>query len=240
MEIFWLQIQPSFYGFMYALSFWVGYYLIYKSGKIRWKNLEDLFFYIFLGVIVGGRLWYVVFYNPLYYINHILEIPAVWQWGMSFHGGVIGVIVAMILFARKNKLSFLMIADEVTRVIPLWLLFGRIGNYINKELLGFPYSGPLAVVTEQGSFFPSPLLEAFLEWAILFIILQYIYLRKAFDGQVAAVFLIGYGVFRIFVEVFFRTPDAHIGYIVPYVSLWTILSAGMIVWGVYYHRELSK
>jgi len=226
---------------MYALSFWVCYFLMKKRGVISVKYIEDLFLYVFLGVIVGGRLWYVLFYNPLYYLSNILEIPAVWQWGMSFHGWVIGVIVAIYIYAHKKNLSFLMIADEIAKVIPIWLFFWRIWNYVNKELLGFPYNGPLAVKTSNGSFFPSPLLEAFLEWIVLFLIIDYISRRQSFTWQLAAIFLIWYGIARIFVEIFFRTPDVHIGYILPYISVGTILSTFMImVWFFYYIRLQRK
>lgn len=239
-NILWITLSPSFYGFMYAVSFWIGYYLIKKEKKLFQQHIDDLFFYIFLWVILGGRLWYVMFYNLSYYLLHPVEILAVWSGGMSFHGGVIGVIIAMYLFSRKKNISFLMIADEVARVIPIGLFFGRIGNYVNKELLGFTYTWPLAVVTEAGSFFPSPLLEAFLEWIVLFIILQYFYTKKRFHGQIASLFLIGYGVFRIFVEIFFRTPDAHIGNILPYISIGTLLSCIMIICGIVCYTTLSK
>lgn len=240
LNLLWITISPSFYGLMYALGFWIGYYLIRREKKMFRDHIDDLFFYVFLGVILWGRLWYVIFYNLSYYISTPLEILAIWTGGMSFHGGVIGVIIAMYLFSLKKKISFLMIADEVTRVLPIGLFLGRIGNYINKELLWFPYTWPFAIKTENGSFFPSPLLEAFLEWVILFCILQYISMRKRFQGQVAAVFLIGYGVFRIFVEVFFRTPDAHIGYILPYTSIGTLLSCCMIIGWIIGYRITSK
>lgn len=240
LEILWISVSPSFYGFMYAISFGICYYLIRRQKKMFIQHIDDLFLYVFAWVILGGRLGYVIFYNISHYISHPLEILAFWEGGMSFHGWVIGVIIAMYVFSLRKKISFLMISDEVTRVIPIGLFFWRIGNYINKELLWFPYNWPLAVKTPNGNFFPSPLLEAFLEGLILFVILQYIYKRSHFAWHTSAVFLVWYGVFRVFVEVFFRTPDTHIGYIFPYISMGTILSSIMIIVWSYYYIVLSR
>lgn len=246
MDLFWLQIQPSFYGFMYAISFWVCYYMIRQKKKLFIHHLDDLFFYVFLGVIIWGRLGYVLFYNFSYYIEHPLEILMIWSGGMSFHGWALGVIIALYIFSRVKNISFLMLSDEIARVVPVGLFFGRIGNYVNKELLWFPYTWPLAVQTPVGSFFPSPLLEAFLEWIVLFFILSYFYNKKQSPwskiqhGYIAALFLLWYGVFRIFVEVFFRTPDAHIGYILPYISTGTTLSIVMVVVGGYFCIRFKK
>ncbi|MDD3645997.1 MAG: prolipoprotein diacylglyceryl transferase [Candidatus Gracilibacteria bacterium] len=198
--------------------------------------LDDLLLYIVAGVILGGRLGYVIFYNLTSYIENPLDILKVWEGGMSFHGGVIGVIIAMYLFSKRYKVGFLKLSDEITAVLPIGLGLGRIGNYLNKELLGFPYNGPLAV---NGNF-PSPLLEALLEGVVLFIILNLVYKNRKFDGQIASLFLIFYGVFRIIVELFFRLPDANIGYIAGYFTLGTLLSIPMIIAGFYYYVKFSK
>lgn len=239
-NILWITIAPSFYGLMYALSFMIGYYILKKGKKIFSYHLDDLFLYVFAWVILWGRIWYILFYNLSYYLSSPVEIFYFWNGGMSFHGGVVGVIIALLLFSKRKELNPYMLLDEIARVATIWLGLGRLGNYANKELLGFPYTGPLAVVTETGSFFPSPLLESFLEWLVLYFILNYFYKRKHTHWQIGSLFLIGYGVFRIFVEVFFRTPDTQIGYILPYVSMGSLLSFVMIVvWGVFYVR-LSK
>lgn len=139
--LFGLHIAPTWYGLMYALGF-MGGYLILRARKIlSEKELESLLMYVFFGVLLGGRLGYVLFYNLPYYLAYPAQILATWQGGMSFHGGVIGVILAMILFAKVHKKSFLSIADNVTSILPIGLGLGRIGNYINGELLGFsPYA----------------------------------------------------------------------------------------------------
>jgi phosphatidylglycerol:prolipoprotein diacylglycerol transferase len=183
--LFGITIAPSYYGLMYAIGFLLGYWIILKRKKIEEDALDSLLIYIFFGVMLGGRLGYVLFYNLQYYIENPMKVFAVWNGGMSFHGGMIGVIIAMILFSVMNKKSFYMIADEVTAVLPIGLGLGRIGNYLNKELLGRPYSGFLAVEKNGLSYFPSPLLEAFLEGIVLWFILLFIRKTKHTDGQVA-------------------------------------------------------
>ena len=157
---------------------------------------------------------------------------------MSFHGWVIWVILAMWYFSRRYRFSFLKLTDEITTVLPIWLWLGRIWNYLNSELLWFSnYNWPLAVYKDWIWYFPSPLLECFLEWILLFIILNIVYKYKKFDWQIAALFLILYGSFRIFVEIFFRTPDANIWYIFWVLTMWEILSIPMIlIWGYYYYK----
>lgn len=162
--LFGITLAPTWYGLMYALGF-IGGYLILRRRKILSETeLDSLVLYVFFGVFLGGRLGYVLFYNLSYYLAHPVEILYTWQGGMSFHGGVIGVILAMLLFTRVHWKSFLVIADSVTSILPIGLGLGRIGNYINKELLGFtPYNGLFAVEKNGLSYFPSPLLEAVLE-----------------------------------------------------------------------------
>lgn len=239
-EILWFSLQISLYGFMYALSFLVGYYILKNSQKFTSEQLESLFMYIFSWVILGWRIGYILFYNLSYYIEQPLKIFYVWEWWMSFHGWLLGVTLAMYLFSRKYNYNFLKLSDELSRIVPLGLLLWRLGNYFNKELLGFPYNGPLAVQVGTTSYFPSPLLEALLEWLCLLILLNMLYKKKQFDGQIASSFLIGYGVFRIFVEIFFREPDAQIGYVFSFISLGTILSSLMIIAGIYSYITLKK
>lgn len=232
--LFGITIAPSYYGLMYAIGFLLGYWIILKRKKIEEDALDSLLIYIFFGVMLGGRLGYVLFYNLQYYIENPMKVFAVWNGGMSFHGGMIGVIIAMILFSVMNKKSFYMIADEVTAVLPIGLGLGRIGNYLNKELLGRPYSGFLAVEKNGLSYFPSPLLEAFLEGIVLWFILLFIRKTKHTDGQVAWAFLFFYGVFRFLVE-FIRIPDIQIGYIAfGWVTMGQILSLPMILFGIYF------
>ena len=160
---------------------------------------------------------------------------------MSFHCWVIGVIIAMLLFARKYKVDFYKLADEVTSVLTIGLWLWRVGNYLNRELLGYsPYNWFLSVFRDWVWHFPSTLLEAVLEGVILFLILNLVYKKKQFDGQIASLFLVLYWLFRIFVEVFFRIPDSHIGYIWWVVSLGTLLSIPMVIWWLYFYCKLQK
>jgi phosphatidylglycerol:prolipoprotein diacylglycerol transferase len=196
--------------------------------------------YIFFGVILGWRIWYILFYNFDSFLTSPLDIVKVWEWGMSFHGWAIGVIVALFLFSRKIKLSFLEICDDIAAIVPVALFFGRIWNYLNKELLGFAYTGPFAVTNSTGSYFPSPLVEAILEWLVLFFILRYFYAHKKFHGQIGALFLILYGVFRTLVEIFIRTPDVQIGYYFWFVTQWSLLSIPMIFIWIFLYMYLNK
>ncbi len=254
-ELFGFTLAPTYYGLMYVLWFVSGYMILKKYYKISGELLDDIMWYVFMWVILGWRFWYALFYNTSNSLSDPLSIIKIWEWGMSFHGGVIGVIIALYVLAKKYsqnppqspfvkggsiRKNMLELSDKLCFVLPLGLWFGRIGNYINGELLGYSgYTGLFAVYKYWVGYFPSPLLEALLEWLILFIILYYIQKNKQFSGQVAAVFLIGYGVFRIFVEVFFRQPDAHIGYVIWPFSLWALLSLVMVVWGcwVYWGRK---
>lgn len=137
LTFFGIHIAPTWYGLMYALGFIAGYCIIRARKVLSDAELDALVFYVFVGVILGGRLGYVLFYDLSYYLAHPVDILKTWNGGMSFHGGMIGVIIAMYLFARKYRKSFLDIADQVTSVLPIGLGLGRIGNYINGELLGF-------------------------------------------------------------------------------------------------------
>lgn len=239
LNIFWITIAPSYYWLMYVLWFIFAYIIIKKRWFIVWDNLDNLFTYVFLGVVLGWRLWYTMFYNFSYYIENFIEIFKVWEWWMSFHGWVIWVVIALMIFSKKNRINIWRLWDEVTAVLPIWLWLGRIGNYLNKELLWYsPYNWFLAVEKWWISYFPSPLLESFLEWGILLIILYFAYIKRKFYWQVAALFLIFYWIFRIFVEAFFRTPDIQIWYIMWYFTMGEILSLPMIIaWIIIYVRQ---
>ena len=240
-ELFWMTFWPSYYGLMYALAFLYGLWAIKKTQKYSSEEIESLFLYVFLGVIVWGRLWYILFYNISAYISSPLDIFKVWEWGMSFHWGLLGVVIALYIFTRKQKIGFLSLIDDIALIAPVWLFLWRIGNYLNKELLGFPYEGFLAVQTSKGSFFPSPLIEALLEWLVLFFILKHIAKKQAFSWQLGCLFLIFYGVFRCFVEIFIRTPDTQIGYYFWFLTQWSILSIVMlIIWIISYKYLWNK
>ncbi|MDH3378433.1 MAG: prolipoprotein diacylglyceryl transferase, partial [Gammaproteobacteria bacterium] len=213
-------IDVHWYGLMYLLGFlgggWLGV-LRARRGDNDWTKDQvwDILFYIALGVIVGGRLGYVVFYNLGHYIQHPLELLYVWRGGMSFHGGLIGVIVAMAWYARHTRRSFLAVADFVAPLTALGLGAGRIGNFVNQELWGRAADVPWAVVfpaVDMVARHPSQLYEALLEGALLFVVLWLYSRRPRPVGSVAGIFLVGYGSFRCLVE-FFREPDAHLSFI---------------------------
>lgn len=245
--LFWIHIAPSYYWLMYAIGF-IWWYLIIKNSKLsshfkkdtRWEWIDNLLFYIFLWVILWWRFWYILFYDLSHYLDNSIEVLKIWKWWMSFHWWVIWVIIAMILYWKKNKISFYEIADQVTRILPIWLWAGRVWNYLNKELLWYKYDWFLAVEKNWISYFPSPLIEFLLEWIVLYYILNYFYKKKLRHWQLASLFLIFYWIFRIVVEIFFRTPDSQIWYILWFLTMWTILSLPMIIAWIWFYIKLWK
>jgi len=232
-------IRVSWYGLMYVFGFLASYLLVrYQLKKkdfgISRLEVENLFFYLILGLIIGARLGYVLFYDLKMYLADPFEIFAVWHGGMSFHGGLIGVLIVGILFSRKNKKSFWKIADLFIVTVPIGLGLGRIGNFINGELYGrvtqvpwgmiFPHGGPLPR-------HPSELYESGLEGGVLFLILWFLKDRKLPEGGLLAVFLSFYGLFRFAVE-FFREPDPQLGFILGPFTMGQVLSSFMVVGGV--------
>lgn len=237
-SLFGIQIAPTWYGLMYALGFIICYQYVKKLSKIKVQHMDTLLFYIFLGVILGWRLGYVILYNPVYFLSHPLSIPMTWQWGMSFHGGALGVIIAMFLFAKKYKYQIFQVSDPIVTILPVALGLWRLGNYINQELPGYtPYNWPLAINKLGVQYFPSPLLEGFLEWFILLILLL-IYKhgieKDNYHSWVSSgLFLLGYWCLRIIAE-FFRLPDWHIWYLMGthWITLGMIYTIPMILIGV--------
>ncbi len=229
------------YGLMYLLAFslaWgLGYYRAKQPGS-GWTidQLGDLIFYSALGAIVGGRLGYILFYN----IDQILIDPAsvfrVWEGGMSFHGGLLGVIFAIYLFSRRTKKTLFKVADFATPLVPLGLAMGRIGNFINGELWGRVTDVSWGVVFPQAGTLPrhpSQLYEFALEGLVLFAIVWCFSSRPRPAGAVAGVFLIGYAVFRFIVE-FFREPDLHMGFVAfDWMTMGQLLSVPMLVLGLW-------
>ena len=234
-------LAVHWYGLMYLLGFvlfmLLGQRRLAQSrGVFTAKMLDDLLFYGVLGVVLGGRLGQVLFYEPGYYLLHPLEILAVWKGGMSFHGGFLGVLVAMALYARKTERTWLDITDFIAPLVPLGLATGRIGNFINGELWGriCDPNLPWAMVFPQIDNLPrhpSQLYQAGLEGVLLFIIL-WVFSRSARPrGAVSGAFLIGYGTFRSIGE-FFRAPDDGIFGISELVSMGQWLSLPMILAGI--------
>ena len=238
-------LAVRWYGLMYLLAFlqfwWLGRRRILthpKLVKAGWSvpDLDDLLFYGVLGVVVGGRLGQVLFYELGYYLQHPLEIFAVWKGGMSFHGGFLGVLLAMGWYVRKTGRAWLDITDFIAPLVPLGLAAGRIGNFINGELWGrvTDPSLPWAMVFPHVDALPrhpSQIYQAGLEGLLLFIILWVFSGKARPRGAVSAAFLIGYGIFR-FVAEFFRTPDAGIFGLSDVVSMGQWLSLPMILVGI--------
>ena len=200
------------------------------------KYIDDLISYVIVGVIIGGRLGYVIFYNFEYYINNPLEILMIWTGGMSFHGGVLGVIISTYFFCKKNKLNTFYFLDLISLSAPIGIFLGRIANFINSELYGTRTDFFLAVIFEKVdtvSRHPSQLYEAFFEGIILFILLNFIY-KKYINykpGVLSALFLIFYSVFRFIIE-FTREPDAHIGLVFMELSQGQVMSILFFVLGL--------
>lgn len=235
-------LAVHWYGLMYLLAFlqlwWLGKRRLAARPElgVTEQGLDDLLFYGVLGVVLGGRLGQVLFYDPGYYFQHPGEIIAVWKGGMSFHGGFLGVLIAVAFWTRKHQVNWLSTMDFVAPLVPLGLVAGRIGNFINGELWGrvADPSLPWAMVFPQVDNLPrhpSQIYEALGEGLMLFIIL-WLYARKARPiGAVSAVFLIGYGVFRSLAE-YFREPDAGIFGQSYLVSMGQWLSLPMILAGI--------
>jgi phosphatidylglycerol:prolipoprotein diacylglycerol transferase len=238
-----IQIGPlaiRWYGLMYLVGFAVSYGLgrlrIARglAGRVTVQVLDDLLFYCVLGTIVGGRLGYVLFYKPGYYLEHPLEALAVWQGGMAFHGGFLGVLVAIWWVARKHGLRWLEITDFFAPLSPLALAAGRLGNFINGELWGRVADVPWGMVFRGAGPLPrhpSQLYQFALEGVLLFVILWFYSARPRPIGAVSALFLVGYGVARFAVE-FFREPDDFLGLLALDLSMGQWLSVPMIVAGV--------
>jgi phosphatidylglycerol:prolipoprotein diacylglycerol transferase len=212
-------VQLRWYGLMYMLSFIIGFFVLrrfakYRKLSISTDDLYDLLFYLILGVMIGGRLGYVIFYDLGSYVRDPLSIFAIWQGGMSFHGGFLGMALAAWYVCRRKSWKFLDIADLVSAVAPIGLGLGRIGNFINGELYGRPTNVAWAMVFPEGGStprHPSQLYEALLEGLLLFLILRWLYRKNFYRGTVFWALLAFYGLFRFLVE-FVREPDTQIGF----------------------------
>ncbi len=233
-------LSIRWYGLMYLLAFMMllvlGRLRIKQHPDSGWniKQLDDVLFYGVLGVVLGGRLGYVLFYKFGYYLAHPIEIFYVWQGGMSFHGGFLGVAFAMWLFARRERKSWLAITDFIAPLVPLGLGAGRIGNFINGELWGRPTDLPWGMVfpnVDMVPRHPSQLYEFGLEGLTLFALLWLFSARPRPLGAVSGLFLVGYGTFRFLVE-FSREPDDFLGLLAMGLSMGQWLSLPMIVAGV--------
>ena len=234
-----LSLEIRWYSLAYIVGITFGWLLckkvFIKNSDIN-EKFDDYVTYLIFGIIVGGRFGYIIFYNFNYYMSNILDIFKIWEGGMSFHGGLIGVITASIMFARKHGDDSFLYMDLVSLVAPIGIFFGRLANFINSELYGRVTEAPWAVTfiqIDDLSRHPSQLYEAILEGIILFLILLYLrkknYLNK--PGLISSLFIIFYSIFRFIVE-FFRVPDEQIGYLVFGLSMGQIISVIFILLGI--------
>jgi phosphatidylglycerol:prolipoprotein diacylglycerol transferase len=245
------SFKLQYYGLMYLVAFGVTYALVLyrlrheERFTVTREQVNDLTTVIILGLMIGARLGYVVFYNLPYFLRHPLEIVLPFEFsngitftgisGMSYHGGVIGILVAAWLYTRRNGIALRDVADLYVPCIPLGYTFGRIGNFINGELFGRATTAPIGMffplAPDKVLRHPSQLYEAFFEGIFLFAVMWSMRKVRAPRGAMLGFYLIGYGLVRFFIE-FYREPDAHIGFVVSVLSMGQLLCAGMIAAGV--------
>ena len=244
-----ISFEVRWYSLAYITGIIIGWSLckkiLIKKSNIN-EKFDDYITYLIIGIIVGGRLGYIVFYNFNYYLHNVSDIFKIWQGGMSFHGGLLGVIIASIIFAKKNNQDPFEYMDLVSLVSPIGIFFGRLANFINSELYGTTTNVPWSVTfvkIDNLSRHPSQLYEAVLEGIILFLILMYFrkknYLTK--PGLISGLFLIFYSIFRFFIE-FFRVPDEQLGYLIFKLSMGQIISLIFLSIGIiiFYLKNENK
>ena len=234
------SLEFRWYSLAYVFGILIGWILakkiFIKSYELR-EKFDDYITFLIIGIIVGGRLGYVIFYNFDYYSNNVFEIFKIWQGGMSFHGGLLGVIIATIWFAKRNDQDPYIYLDVVSYVAPIGIFFGRIANFINSELYGKEtdlFWGVKFIKIDNLYRHPSQLYEAFFEGILLFIILMYLRskISTKIPGFISAIFLIIYSIFRFVIE-FLRVPDEHLGYILFDLSMGQIISFIFLIIGCY-------
>ncbi len=239
-----LPLQIHWYGLTYLVAFGLFLYLAGRRVRLPWfanagwtrRDVEDLLFFGVVGVVLGGRLGYVLFYKPGYYAGHPLEVFAVWKGGMAFHGGMLGVAVAMAVFAKLRQRPFWQVMDLVAPCVPTGLASGRIGNFVNGELWGRAADPglPWAMVFPQSGLdiprHPSQIYQFLMEGLLLFVLLWLYGKKPRGAGQVTGAFLFGYGVFRFIAE-YFREPDNFLGLLAMNMSMGQWLCVPMILAG---------
>jgi len=236
------------YIFGILIGWWLGKKIILKRFQtidfnFDIKEFDNFITYLIISMLLGGRIGYVLFYNFGYYLSNPLDILKIWEGGMSFHGALLGIIFGTYFFSIKKKIHPFFLLDIVACVSPIGIFFGRIANFINGELVGKVTNttwGVVFPVIDNNLRHPSQLYEAFLEGIILFFLMNFILFKKNYKiGDCSYLFLIFYGVFRIFSE-FFREPDRHIGYIFSSISTGMALSAFMILAGIIFFYKKNN
>ena len=238
LEIFSLKIH--WYSLAYIFGIMFGW-IYCKKKLIDDKKILDLFDglinYLIIGIIVGGRVGYILIYNLDYYLANISEILMIWKGGMSFHGGLVGIVVSTFIYSKKNNVNAFIFLDLIALVAPIGIFFGRIANFINSELYGKEsdifWSVKFLAVDEVYRH-PSQIYEAIFEGIVLFLILNYLYRKKVFinPGVISSIFLILYSFFRIIIE-YFREPDIQLGYLIFNLTMGQIVSIIFLIFGIY-------
>tara|TARA_Y100000590_G_scaffold347815_1_gene398578 strand:+ start:65 stop:841 length:777 start_codon:yes stop_codon:yes gene_type:complete len=244
-QIFSLEIRWYSLAYIFGIIFsWIYCKKVLIKDKNISKLFDDLISYLIVGIILGGRLGYVFFYNPNYYFNNLIEVLMIWQGGMSFHGGLIGVYVATIFFAKKHNIDKYIFLDLISASAPIGIFLGRVSNFINSELYGKETDIFLSVIfvkVDNISRHPSQLYEAFFEGLVLFFIML-LYVKKNYlskPGLVSSLFLIFYSFFRFFME-FYRVPDEQLGYVLFNLTMGQIISFIFICLGFYLFLKLKN
>lgn len=240
-DIRWYSLAYIF-GLIFSIQY--GKFLITKNNFFEFEKdiLDDYLPYAILGIILGGRIGYILFYDLAFYIKNPIEIFYIWQGGMSFHGGLVGIILISLYFVKKKQIDFYVFSDLLALISPIGLFLGRIANFINSELIGLPSNLPWSVIfikIDQIPRHPSQLYEALLEGIMLFLILNLIFKFKKIKGYVSAYFLILYSFFRIISEQF-RLPDEHLGYVLGNLSMGSVLSIIILLIGIFILRDVRN
>ena len=240
-DIRWYSLAYIF-GLIFSIQY--GKFLITKNNFFKFEKdiLDDYLPYAILGIILGGRIGYILFYDLAFYIKNPIEIFYIWQGGMSFHGGLVGIILISLYFVKKKQIDFYIFSDLLALISPIGLFLGRIANFINSELIGLPSNLPWSVIfikIDQIPRHPSQLYEALLEGIMLFVILNLIFKFKKIKGYISAYFLILYSLFRIVSEQF-RLPDEHLGYVLGNLSMGSVLSIIILLIGIFILRDVRN
>ncbi len=238
-EVRWYSLSYIFgilFGWFYCKKFLI-------KDKVISSLFDDLITYLIIGIIIGGRLGYILFYNFNYYLNNSIEIFFIWEGGMSFHGGLIGIFIATYIFSKKNRINKYIFLDLICISAPIGIFFGRIANFINGELIGKATNANWGVIfpeVDNTLRHPSQLYECLLEGVILFILMNLIFFRKKNKtGTVSFAFLFFYGTFRSISEIF-REPDIQIGYLTGSLSMGMLLSLTMIFISIIFYYKINE
>ena len=236
-KIYWYSLSYLF-GFIFSYCY-VKFVLNKDFVNMDFKIFEDFIGWAVLGVIFGGRIGYVIFYNLNFYLENPIEILKIWQGGMSFHGGLIGLILSIFFFSKSKKVNFLDLLNLVSSCAPIGLFLGRLANFVNRELIGRPTNSDWGVMFFENDVLrhPSQIYEAIFEGLIIFFVMFYIIKKKYYRYiNISSLFLIMYGIFRFTIE-FYREPDSHLGFIFMNISMGQLLCLPMILIGSIFLRK---